>query len=102
MLVLAGAAWAAPDVVLRHARVWDGTGAAVVEDGWVAVTGDRVVGVGPEPPPADVARAPTLDVGGRTVLPGLVDAHTHPWAVPGADLRGEDEDTRLAARQPHH
>ncbi len=99
MLVLAGAAWAAPDVVLRHARVWDGTGAAVVEDGWVAVTGDRVVGVGPEPPPADVAGAPTLDVGGRTVLPGLVDAHTHPWAVPGADLRGEDEDTRLAARQ---
>jgi imidazolonepropionase len=51
----------------------------VVEDGAVAVRGGRVVAVGPTD---ELARTPAprvrLDAEGRTVLPGFVDAHTHP------------------------
>jgi imidazolonepropionase len=50
-----------------------------VVDAALAVRGDRVVASGPR---AEVERAvdgaeETIDVGGRTVLPGWVDAHTH-------------------------
>lgn len=51
----------------------------VVEDGAVAVKGGRVLAVGP----TDVLRRRLrprrrLDADGRVLLPGLVDAHTHP------------------------
>jgi imidazolonepropionase len=54
----------------------------LVPDGALALAGGRLLGVGPR---AAVLRsfepAEALDLGGRVVLPGLVDAHTHPvWA----------------------
>ncbi|MCB9780389.1 MAG: amidohydrolase family protein [Alphaproteobacteria bacterium] len=88
---------AAPSHVLRHARLWDGTGAPVIEDAWIAVEDGRIAAVGAEPAPE--LDGPALDLHGATVVPGLIDAHTHPWAVPGADLRGDDEATRDAFRQ---
>jgi imidazolonepropionase-like amidohydrolase len=61
---------------LTNARLFDGVdgsvrqGAAVlVEDGTIARVGDAA-----EPPP-DGARV--IDADGRTVLPGLIDAHAH-------------------------
>ena len=56
----------------------------------VAITGDSIAAVGP------VAHAysatTTVDCGGRVVMPGLVNAHTH---VPMALLRGLADDLRL-------
>jgi cytosine/adenosine deaminase-related metal-dependent hydrolase len=50
----------------------------IIEDGAVAISGDRIVAVGPT---ADVAsRFPadvTIDAGGKAILPGLVDSHAH-------------------------
>lgn len=64
---------------LVGARLIDGTGAAPVPDAVVDVD-DRglIVYAGPAAaaPPAP-ARARTVDVEGRTVLPGFVDAHVH-------------------------
>lgn len=48
----------------------DGT---VVRDGWMAVAGGRIVRISPDP----LDGAETLDVAGRLVLPGFVDAHVH-------------------------
>lgn len=49
----------------------------IVEHGAIAVEGDRVAWVGPERE-LGIARARrTIDAGGRVVLPGLVDPHTH-------------------------
>ncbi len=39
------------------------------------IEGERIASVGPEAPPAD---AQTIDVAGLTVLPGMVELHTHP------------------------
>jgi imidazolonepropionase len=44
----------------------------------VAWTGDTIQWVGPESAlPAEYARGESLDAGGRLVIPGLVDCHTH-------------------------
>src|SRR5438067_11807362 len=58
--------------------------------GSVAITGDAIVAVGAD---ADgYAAAETIDCGGRVVMPGLVNAHTH---VPMTLLRGLADDLRL-------
>jgi 5-methylthioadenosine/S-adenosylhomocysteine deaminase len=61
--------------------------------GAVAVCGDQIVGVGDE----EVIRSQftadeVIDCGGRVVMPGLINAHTH---VPMALLRGLADDLRL-------
>jgi imidazolonepropionase-like amidohydrolase len=66
---------AAQDLVITNARILDvGTdiarGSIVIEDG-------RIVSVAAGAAAARVANRPTLDAGGRTVLPGYIDAHRH-------------------------
>lgn len=62
----------------------------IIEDGAVAVTGDSIVAVGPT---TEVRRAfpaeREINAGGRIVLPGFIDPHTHSiWA---GDRAGEFE-----------
>jgi len=56
-------------------RVIDGTG-KVIENGTVVITGNKITAVGPPstPVPAGAAR---VDVKGKTLLPGLINAHGH-------------------------
>jgi 5-methylthioadenosine/S-adenosylhomocysteine deaminase len=63
---------------------------SVWEHGAVAITGDTIVAVG-EAALAWDARD-TVDCGGRILMPGLVNAHTH---VPMTLLRGLADDLRL-------
>ncbi len=49
----------------------------VIEDGVIVVRGDRIVAVGPRGSTAIPAGAKTIDVAGKTIIPGLVDAHAH-------------------------
>ncbi len=74
------------DLVVTNARVvtCDGPEGArakerlgVIDEGAVAIEGDRIAWVGPERE-LGIARAKrTIDAGGRIVMPGLVDPHTH-------------------------
>ena len=64
-------------VVLKAARVIDGTGAAPIQNGAVVVTDDRIVAVGPAGSVAIPAGARTVDLGNATLLPGFIDTHTH-------------------------
>jgi imidazolonepropionase-like amidohydrolase len=64
-------------VVLRAARLIDGTGAAVVQNGVVVVTDDRIVAVGREGSVQVPAGARVIDLGDATLLPGFIDMHTH-------------------------
>jgi imidazolonepropionase-like amidohydrolase len=60
---------------LRAAWLFDGTGSALVRDPLVLVDGGAIVAVDSGvPTPAD---ADVTDLGGVTLLPGLVDTHVH-------------------------
>ena len=73
------------DVVLRNARIVDGTGS-----GWfvgdIALAGDRIAAMGVVP---KRAAATVIDVKGLTVAPGFVDTHSHSreaiFQVPSAE-----------------
>jgi imidazolonepropionase-like amidohydrolase len=77
MLVVAVPAHAADERVtyLRCGRLFDGTSATLRPGIGVVVRGDTIVDVGAGLPVPDGATV--VDLGGFTVLPGLIDAHTH-------------------------
>jgi imidazolonepropionase-like amidohydrolase len=76
-------------VVLRAARVIDGTGSAPIANGVVVVTDNRIVAVGTEASVRIPAGAKRVDLGDATLLPGFIDAHVHligrELADPGSD-----------------
>ena len=49
----------------------------LIDPGAVAVTGDRIVGVGTVPEYENTRAARTIDCSGKVVMPGLVDCHNH-------------------------
>ena len=63
--------------VLTGATLIDGTGAAPVPDAAVMIDGDRITAAGPRLAVSAPANAEILDVRGRTIIPGLIDAHDH-------------------------
>ncbi|MEA3207765.1 MAG: aminodeoxyfutalosine deaminase [Chthoniobacter sp.] len=48
-----------------------------LENGAVAVDGNRIVGVGSSAEVAPVAHGPVIDLGERVLMPGLINAHCH-------------------------
>lgn len=63
-------------LAITNVRVFDGTD--VIPRATVVIDGDRISGVGPDvpvPPGATV-----IDGQGKTLLPGLIDAHAHVYA----------------------
>jgi imidazolonepropionase-like amidohydrolase len=64
-------------VAFVGATVWDGTGAAPIEDAVVLVRGDRIVQVGPRNAVAIPGGAVEHDVAGTWIVPGLIDPHMH-------------------------
>ena len=75
--LLLGRSAAAQTTALVGATVIDGTGRPGVPNAVVVVTRDRLACVGTAPQCPVPAGAKTVDVGGRFVTPGLVDAHVH-------------------------
>jgi imidazolonepropionase-like amidohydrolase len=61
-------------LALVDARVIDGSGAPARTGATVVLRDGSIDSVGEAPPPAD---ASVLDLEGRTVVPGLIDAHVH-------------------------
>ncbi|HYI41389.1 MAG TPA: amidohydrolase family protein [Allosphingosinicella sp.] len=49
----------------------------IIDDGVIVVRGDRILAVGPRGQVSIPAGAKTVDVAGKTIIPGLVDAHAH-------------------------
>ncbi len=87
-------------ILLRNARVFDGASEDCEEGMQLLIEGGVI---------REISRAPisardalTLDVGGRTLMPGLIDAHIHAYGcdvnVQKVDLAGEAYRTAHAAR----
>ena len=70
-------------LAVRAGRVFD-SGAGVMQTRQViVVNGDRITEVGPEARVAIPAGAQVVDLARATVLPGLIDAHTHMFNTRG-------------------
>jgi len=87
--------------LITAARLLDGSGAAPVESAALLIDGDRVAALGraAEVRVPEGASVDRRDYGAATILPGLVDAHTHLVApgdgTLGDDLAREDDDILL-------
>jgi imidazolonepropionase-like amidohydrolase len=64
-------------VVLRAARLIDGTGSAPLQDAVVVIRDDRIVAVGRRGAVEEPAGARVIDLGDATLLPGFIDSHVH-------------------------
>lgn len=66
-------------VILRGATLFDGTGAPSHPDMDVVIDGERIQRIGRDADldPALLRKARTIDVRGRFLMPGMVDAHVH-------------------------
>ncbi|HEV8169462.1 MAG TPA: amidohydrolase family protein [Pyrinomonadaceae bacterium] len=64
-------------VVIKAARLIDGTGAAPMNNAVVVVTDNTITAVGPSASVRVPATAKIIDLGDVTLLPGFIDAHTH-------------------------
>ena len=64
-------------VVLRAARLIDGTGAAAIDKAVIIVDDNKITSVGPAGAVNLPANAKVIDLGDVTLLPGFIDAHTH-------------------------
>ena len=75
MAVLLAAVPSHADVLLTNVSIFDGTSETLLEDHHVLVRGDLIAEVSAKPITAE--GADVIDGQGRTLMPGLIDVHTH-------------------------
>ncbi len=78
------AAPAPKTIVVKAARLIDGTGAEPISHPVVVIQGDRITQVGAGL--ATPAGAEVIDLGAATLLPGFIDCHTHVTGQPGENF----------------
>src|SRR5229473_2888296 len=77
-------------IILHAARLLDVKNGRIVKPGEILVQGERIVEAGSSV--KHPAGAEVIDLGDRTLLPGLIDAHIHLFLHPGAeDLQTVEE-----------
>jgi imidazolonepropionase-like amidohydrolase len=64
-------------LLLKNARIFDGTNADCPEGMYISISDGLIQEVSARPITA--VGAPPIDVGGRTLMPGLIDAHLHAY-----------------------
>jgi len=71
-------------MALTGARLITMNGTEVIENGVIIVDGNRIEAIGPASSTPVPAGVPVMDMAGKTIMPGLIDAHWH-------GLMGSDE-----------
>src|SRR6266567_4508733 len=87
-----------PDTVylLKPERIFDGE-SAQLHDGWaVLVRGEKIEAVGPASEVKAPADAKVIDLPGMTLMPGLIEAHSHVLLHPYSEAVWNDQ----VAREP--
>ena len=93
--------------LIKAARFFDGTGSAPISGQAVLMNAGKITAIGPvgELTLPDGSNITVKDYGDSTILPGLVDGHTHMMA-PGdgthGDITGNEQDDVLLMRALHN
>jgi imidazolonepropionase-like amidohydrolase len=87
-----GTAAAAPGkpTIVKAAHLFDGKSDQVVSPGVVVVQDGKIVAAGTKV--AEPAGADVIDLGNATLLPGLIDAHTHMTSESSSDWKKDELD----------
>jgi imidazolonepropionase-like amidohydrolase len=87
----------ADDVLFENVRIFDGSGAELSPPSNVLVRGNLIAAISEAPIAADGATR--IDGGGRTLMPGLIDAHWHAMlaSVTPAQSMGDEGYVNLVA-----
>ena len=89
LLLIPAAAPAQEAILLRPARVFDGV-APEPHEGWtVLVQGERIVAAGPAV--AAPAGARVVDLPGMTLMPGMIEGHSHLFLHPYDEASWDDQ-----------
>ena len=64
-------------IAFTGARVIDGTGSAPLEQATIVVTNGKITAIGPSATVMPPAGATVVNLAGKTVMPGLINAHAH-------------------------
>jgi len=82
--------------LIKPARVFDGQ-SAQVREGWaILVRGERIEAAGPASEITAPADARVIDLPGTTLLPGLIEAHSHVLLHPYSETSWNDQVAREA------
>jgi hypothetical protein len=79
----------APVIVFTHVRVIDGTGAPARENQTLIIRDGNIASVGDASAIQLPAGATTIDLSGRSVIPGLVMMHEHLYYTTGPGVYGQ-------------
>jgi imidazolonepropionase-like amidohydrolase len=68
---------AAPAFAISGATIWDGSGGAPIRDGVIVVSEGRIQAIGPSASTPIPKGATVISGEGKTLIPGLINAHGH-------------------------
>ena len=78
-------------LLLRPAAVWDGTSDAPASGWSVLVRGERIAAVGPAAQVGVPKDATVIELPGTTLIPGMIEAHTHLFLHPYNETSWNDQ-----------
>lgn len=73
-------------IIIRSVSIIDGTGADKIGPIDLEIVGNKIARIGPN---LKSSASETIDGSGKTLIPGLIDTHTHLHSVPGSVFRKE-------------
>ena len=68
-------------IIFKNSLLIDGQGGDPLPDATLVVSGSRIEEILPEGAGRSVPRGKVIDLKGKTLMPGLIDAHVHPGNV---------------------
>ena len=89
----------AQTLVLRGARVIDGAGGNPLDNAAIIIRDGNIVAIGPADSTAAPTGAEVIDYSGKTIIPGLISAHSHVGIYNGLKASGENYNRDFILRQ---
>ena len=91
LILSPGLATAAPATLLKPAKVWTAENAGPPHEGWAVLVKDgKIAAVGPVAQ-IDATGAELVDLPGATLIPGLMDLHSHLFLHPYNETSWDDQ-----------
>ncbi|OYX00367.1 MAG: amidohydrolase [Caulobacter vibrioides] len=91
LMLSPGLAMAAQPVLLKPAKVWTAENAGPPREGWAVLVRDgKIAAVGPAAQ-IDASGAEIVDLPGATLIPGLMDLHSHLFLHPYNEASWDDQ-----------